>query len=151
MLEPMSCGLPFPTECVMANVWSGGLGLLLVLSSQWGALAQSSNEDLRKRYIGCAALFGAVSTMVPDGKAKDNLATASILLLTWASEVNVGQPAKKGVDQIMRELERRMTELAPDIKVGAPTAAKDFGAKHGGELKSCQSLYFAELKKRKGQ
>src|SRR5262245_18284601 len=83
MLEPMSCGLPFPTECVTANVWSGGLGLLLVLSGQWGALAQSSNEDLRKRYIGCAALFGAVSTMVPDGKAKDNLATASILLLTW--------------------------------------------------------------------
>src|SRR5262245_29773328 len=95
MLEPMSCGLPFPTECVMANVWSGGLGLLLVLSGQWGALAQSSNEDFRKRYIGCAALFGAVSTMVPDGKAKDNLATEYILLITLAIVVKVGTLVKQ--------------------------------------------------------
>jgi len=134
----------------MSNVWSGGLGTLLFLSLPWIAYAQSSNEDAKKRHIGCAAVLGAASTVATDKTLQNKFASGSMLLLSWASEPAAGQSAKAKTDQVTREFAPQVIEIGRAIKAGTPSAAKEFDAKYGSALKSCESWLAAEIKKRKG-
>lgn len=134
----------------MSNVWPGGLGMLLLFSLQSAAYAQSATEDVKKRHIGCAAVLGVASTVAADKTLQDKFATGSMLLLTWASEPTTGQSAKAKTDQVTREFAPQVTEIGRAIKAGTPSAAKEFDAKYGSALKSCESWFAAEIKKRKG-
>ena len=133
----------------MMTVLSRGVGLLLFFTIQYGATAQSNNDDVRKRYIGCAAVLGVASTVAPDKKLQDNLLNASMLLAVWARELNTGQSAKDNAEHITRELGRQMTEIFRAIKVGTATETKELETQYGGELKACTSLFAGEMKKRK--
>jgi len=111
--------------------------------------AQSSNDDVRKRHITCSAIFGTAAQLTSDKKLQDNLSNASLLLMLWASDVDTKQPAKARTDQAVRELSEQVVAIGRAIKVGTPTAAKEFDAKYGGARKTCESWFAGEVKKRK--
>ena len=128
---------------------SGGAGALLLLLLPSVAGAQSSNEDARKRHIGCAAVFSVAVSVATDKKLQEKFTTASMILLVLASGSGPDQPAGSKTDQVTREFARQVTEILRAIKSGTPGAAKEFEAKYAGELKSCESWIAAEIKKKK--
>ena len=133
----------------MANIWWRVLGSGLLVCLPCIAAAQSSGDDVRKRHITCAAVLGTAGTISADKKLQDRLAGASMLLLTWASDLITDQAAKARTDQVAREFAGQVTEIGRTIKAGTPAAAKTFEEKYGGAQKACETWFLAETKKRK--
>src|SRR5262249_13648936 len=136
----------------MANMWSGVLGAAALLGClPCVAGAQSSNDDIRKRHIRCAASLAVAGTISTDKKLQDKFSTASMLLSVWAMDLITNQPAKDRTDQVTREFADQVIAIGRTIKAkaGAPAAAKEFEEKYGSAQKACEALFVAEMKKRK--
>jgi hypothetical protein len=133
---------------VTGSIRSGCVGLLLVLLGPSITDAQSSNEDVRKRYVRCAAVLGVAAAFAADKKLQDGYSGASMLLTVWASEL-ISQPSKVATDQATREFGDQVTVIGRDIGGKTPAAAKKFAAKYKGEVDRCGAFFVAEGKNRK--
>ena len=135
----------------MANICSCVLGTTLLVCVPCVAGAQSSNDDVRKRHISCAAVLGVAGTLSADKGLQEKLSTASMLLAVWAADLLANQPAKARTDQTTREFANQVTEIGRTIKakVGTPASTKEFEEKYGSTRKACEAWFVTEMKKRK--
>jgi len=130
------------------DAWQALIGALLVLLSATFANAQGNDDDTGKRYIRCAAVFAIAAAVATDQKAKEGFSSASMLLLTWASELRPDRPAKDNLDQVTRDFGVEVVEVGREVKLKTPSAGMEFAAKFGGELNRCGVLIATEAKRR---
>ena len=129
------------------SAWSGGVALLLMLLGASIAGAQSNKEELRKRYIRCAAVMAVAGTVVTNEKTRDGYTGGSMLFTVWASELDP-QP-KDAVDRATRELSAEVTRIGRDIGGTTPAAEKKFRVDYRDDIQRCTDLFVDEAKKRK--
>ena len=105
--------------------------------------AQSSAAEARKPYVRCAAVFAASFYVSEDKRQRDMYTDKSMLLATWATELDNSVPAKQSVDLVTREFGDAVVQFGERIKKAKeqPSTAAQFRSDLNAELQSCETFW----------